>query len=151
MVFSEEVLSAEGFSVEAGALWVCTGVWALPRRFSRCPGRIRSGSEPTVLRFAAYKRSQPPWTCRESAMPESVSPWTTVYISAVPACDWGVVCGFTSRTERCVVWGEVPDGLMSGVSPPLVSPARTEHTGQAPGPWPRSTFSAMAICWSLVA
>jgi hypothetical protein len=44
-----------------------------------------------------------------------------------------------------------PAGRMSGVSPPRLSPARTEHTGQAPGPCPSSTFSATAICWSLVA
>lgn len=85
-------------------------------------------------------------------MPESVSPCTTVYISAVPACDCGVVCGFTSRTDRCfAVCGAVPAGLMSGAVPPRVRPARTEHTGHAPGPWPFSTFSATAICWSFVA
>lgn len=32
-----------------------------------------------------------------------------------------------------------------------LSPACTEQTGQAPAPWPLSTFSATAICWSLVA
>ncbi len=42
-------------------------------------------------------------------------------------------------------------GRMSGSPPPRVSPARTEQTGQAPGPCPSSTFSATAICWSLVA
>ena len=34
---------------------------------------------------------------------------------------------------------------------PLVRPAFLEHTGQAPGPWPCSTFWATAICWALVA
>ncbi len=42
-------------------------------------------------------------------------------------------------------------GLMSGPPPPRVSPAFPEQTGQAPGPCPPRTFSAMAICWSLVA
>jgi len=87
-----------------------------------------------------------------------------VYISAVPALDWGVLCGCTSCTEVLpvffvlflVVFSAVcppvpPAGWMSGVSPPRVSPARTEHTGQAPGPCPSRTFSATAICWSLVA
>ncbi len=46
---------------------------------------------------------------------------------------------------------ELPEGLMSGVSPPRVRPARTEQVGQAPGPCALSTFSATAICWSLVA
>jgi hypothetical protein len=32
-----------------------------------------------------------------------------------------------------------------------VSPARTEHTGQAPGPEPARTFWAMAICCSRLA
>ena len=59
----------------------------------------------------------------------------------------------TSWTVRlgALAAGRLPEGLMSGVSPPRVRPARTEQTGQAPGPWPLRTFSATAICWSLVA
>ncbi len=93
---------------------------------------------------------------------------TTLYMRDVPARDWGVVCGRTSLTES--VFGTAPAaglsvegfsrlfsapappaGRTSGVPPPRVSPARCEHTGQAPGPCASSTFSATAICWSLVA
>ncbi|CAM5564054.1 hypothetical protein SGLAM104S_09708 [Streptomyces glaucescens] len=89
---------------------------------------------------------------RSAAIAESVSPRTTVYISARPARNWGVVCGRTSATEVRAVRGETPpSGRMPGLSPPRVSPASCEHAGQAPGPCPSSTFSATAICWSLVA
>lgn len=134
-------------------------VGAFARRFSRCPGRIRSGSVPMVFRFAAYSRCQPPRTCSVSAIPERESPRTTVYISAVPARDWGVDWGCTSSTDVLAAFLAVvpvfavvlPAGRTSGVAPPRVSPACTEHTGQARGPWPSRTFSATAICWSLVA
>lgn len=78
---------------------------------------------------------------------------TTVYILALPARDCGVVCGWTSFTESDVFCAGAADpaGRMSGGSPPRVSPARSEHTGQAPGPCVSSTFSAPAICCSLVA
>ncbi|MFC9850541.1 pentapeptide repeat-containing protein [Streptomyces prasinus] len=149
-----------------------------PGRVSRWPGRIRSGSAPTVALFASYRPRQPPRTRSSSAMPERVSPWSTMYISARPARDWGVFCGSTSLTvvvpaplpPPALAPGPVslpvpflapvpaslpasvlPAGRMSGVLPPRASPARCEHTGQAPGPWPSRTFSAMAICWSLVA
>lgn len=83
-------------------------------------------------------------------MPERVSPPTTVYIWAVPAVDWGVTSGLTSLTVR---WGfcRTVSVCGPGVSPPRVRPARAEQTGQAPGPCPSRTFSATAICWSLVA
>ncbi len=102
-------------------------------------------------------------------MPESVSPRTTVYIRAVPARDCGVLCARTSSRDVFDAFGalavdppdvldedpagfaDVPFGWTSGVSPPLLSPARPEHTGHAPGPCPSSTFSATAICWSRVA
>ncbi len=125
---------------------------AVPCRLSRWPGSIRSGSDPMVVRLPAYSRRQPPWTCCSPAMPERVSPCTTVYISARPARDCGVVCGCTSRTDEVLTgWVVALSVWMSGAPPPRVSPARTEHTGQAPGPCPSRTFSATAICWSLEA
>ncbi|MGW8839291.1 pentapeptide repeat-containing protein [Streptomyces hirsutus] len=167
LLFLEAVSAGFG----AGRAWVAFP----PGRVSRWPGRIRSGSVPTVALFASYRPRQPPRTRSSSAMPERVSPWSTVYISARPARDWGVFCGSTSSTvvarvpllppaftaglasffvpvRASLLASERPAaGRMSGVSPPRVSPARCEHTGQAPGPCPSRTFSAMAICWSLVA
>ncbi|GAA3828007.1 hypothetical protein GCM10022206_78290 [Streptomyces chiangmaiensis] len=121
---SEVVFRVDDLRVRAGVDSVCSG--ASERSSSRRPGRIRSGSAPTVSRLAAYNRCQPPWTWWVSAMPESVSPRTTVYISAVPACDWGVVCGFTSRTERLTVRVAV-----SGVPRPEVEPAAPLERGWA--------------------
>lgn len=43
-----------------------------------------------------------------------------------------------------------PDGLMSGDGPPEVRPP-ADAQDQAPGPCMASSFSAIAICWSLVA
>jgi hypothetical protein len=42
---------------------------------------------------------------------------------------------------------EEPVSVLPESAPPLalVSPAWTEHTGQAPGPWAARTFLAMAI------
>lgn len=136
-----------------------------PSRLSRCPGMMRSGSLPTTVRLAAYSCCQPPRTRSADAIPESESPRATVYDSRAPGTAVGDA--FTVALSRAVL-AEGPDfealsfppstatwrfdcGAMSGASPPCFRPARTEHVGQAPGPCPSSTFSATAICWSLVA
>ncbi|SCD66521.1 hypothetical protein GA0115239_10538 [Streptomyces sp. BpilaLS-43] len=70
-------------SVFGVAFWVdflAACRWGAPvtSRVSRCPGMMRSGSEPTTVRLAAYSRSQPPLTRSVDAMPESESPRATV-------------------------------------------------------------------------
>ena len=42
------------------------------------PGRIVLGSGPMTRRLAAYSAGQPPRTANRAAMPDSVSPATTV-------------------------------------------------------------------------
>lgn len=70
-----------------------------------------------------------------------------------------VATGFVSAVSVCMVRAGADAAcpavsarvVTCGAGPPRVSPAWTEQTGQAPGPWPLRTFSATAICWSLVA
>ncbi|SCD32294.1 hypothetical protein GA0115246_100373 [Streptomyces sp. SolWspMP-sol7th] len=153
----------------------------LPERARCWPGRIRSGSAPTVPRFSAYSCSQPPSTCRSAAMPERLSPGTTVYSRAVPARDCGVLSGpwlagglrVVSRSALAAAfsfgraWGtafgaasvfvsvfgfaRALAGCTAGAGPPRASPARGPQVGQACGPWLLSTFSATTICSARVA
>lgn len=70
----------------------------------------------------------------------------------------GVLAGVLSRlfaVPVCPETGRIFDAgtftVCEAVADSRVSPARTEQTGHAPGPWLRSTFSATAICWFFVA
>lgn len=65
-----------------------------------------------------------------------------VFTSCVRGCDGASRCA-GSFAGACAA--------RAGDGPPRVSPAPLPQVGHAPGPWPARTFSATAICWSLVA
>lgn len=130
------------------------------RRVSRWPGKIRFGLPPMVVRLVSYSACQPPSTCWPVAIAESESPGATTYgfgRTVVPVGTGPPPCAGAVRTTGVAgaagVTGDCPCvcGATAGAGPLRVSPARFPQSGQAPGPWPFSTFSATAICWSLVA
>lgn len=167
---------AGGFVAEGafagGAVGTCaSGVagfrGATMRRVRRWPGWMRSGSSPTTARLVSYRPFQPPRTRSSRAIFDRESPGVTVYISRTVGTAVGPTF-LVGRSGKARCPGReavltafppgdfarafaVPPGVTSGASPPRSRPARAPQDGQAPGPWPLRTRSAIAICWSLEA